>query len=43
MEGAEAGIPSNLVAPGFTVTEANLARFLDEVARAFGHVHPLAT
>jgi NAD(P)-dependent dehydrogenase (short-subunit alcohol dehydrogenase family) len=30
-EGADAGILSNVVAPGFTVTQANLARFPDEV------------
>jgi NAD(P)-dependent dehydrogenase (short-subunit alcohol dehydrogenase family) len=30
-EGADSGILCNLVAPGFTVTEANLARFPDEV------------
>jgi NAD(P)-dependent dehydrogenase (short-subunit alcohol dehydrogenase family) len=30
-EGAEAGILCNVVAPGFTVTEGNLARFPDEV------------
>jgi NAD(P)-dependent dehydrogenase (short-subunit alcohol dehydrogenase family) len=30
-EGAEAGILCNVVAPGFTVTEANLARFPEEV------------
>jgi 3-oxoacyl-[acyl-carrier protein] reductase len=30
-EGGEAGILSNVVAPGFTVTEADLARFPDEV------------
>ena len=29
-EGGEAGILCNLVAPGFTVTDANLARFPDE-------------
>jgi NAD(P)-dependent dehydrogenase (short-subunit alcohol dehydrogenase family) len=30
-EGADAGVLCNLIAPGFTVTEANLARFPDEV------------
>jgi NAD(P)-dependent dehydrogenase (short-subunit alcohol dehydrogenase family) len=30
-EGADAGILCNLVSPGFTVTEANLERFPDEV------------
>jgi 3-oxoacyl-[acyl-carrier protein] reductase len=29
--GAEPGILTNVVAPGFTVTEDNLARFPDEV------------
>ena len=31
MGGAEPGILTNVVAPGFTVTEDNLARFPDEV------------
>lgn len=34
-EGADSGILSNLVAPGFTVTEANLAAFPTRSGRAF--------